>query len=418
MTTPRAVPSKTASFTFKEMAMDFGGDVKKSETMVYCSANEDTSTCSLSCPAGQRPNKVLFASYGRPKNPGNMKTVKGCDHKKTAVPYDWTKYEINPECHSDSSKPSGFTFDLVESQCLGQTACSISPKNEVFGDPCPGNDKWVSIAMRCSDRYMQKDYVMDHEVSKLVTSDAYSFGAWIKPMPVVTSTGAAATKVMTIAAFGTSIMNKETKMNLGVIQYKGTGPKGEAYYYDENILDVKPKYASGKFMELSAGEWAHVFVTIDADNNGVFYVNAQPVQTFTTASRPDKTGSGLFTVGMGYGDNYVPKEFNLGMIDNVAVYNENLSASMVEKVAYWARSAESSLLLHLKFNLNLGAMVPAKVGPDGTASSSTTTVYSNTTGTFTGTSTVHPTYAYTGAPWFPAETLSVKYSLGYAQMAV
>ncbi|XRB19949.1 hypothetical protein RI054_22g97960 [Pseudoscourfieldia marina] len=136
-------------------------------------------------------------------------------------------------------------------------------------------------------------------------------------MPVVTSTGAAATKVMTIAAFGTSIMNKETKMNLGVIQYKGTGPKGEAYYYDENILDVKPKYASGKFMELSAGEWAHVFVTIDADNNGVFYVNAQPVQTFTTASRPDKTGSGLFTVGMGYGDNYVPKEFNLGMRSTV-----------------------------------------------------------------------------------------------------
>lgn len=36
---------------------------------------------------------------------------------------------------------------------------------------------------------------------------------------------------------------------------------------------------------------------------------------------------------MGYGDNYVPKEFNPGMIDNVAVYNENLSASMVEKVA-------------------------------------------------------------------------------------
>jgi len=63
-------------------------------------------------------------------------------------------------------------------------------------------------------------------------------------------------------------------------------------------------------------------------------------------------------------------------------------------------------------------MVPAKVGPDSTASSSTTTVYSNTTGTFTGTSTVHPTYAYIGAPWFPAETLSVKYSLGYAQMAV
>ena len=135
------------------------------------------------------------------------------------------------------------------------------------------------------------------------------------------------------AAFGTSSLNKETKMNLGVIQYKGTGPKGEAYYYDENILDVKPKYASGKFMELSAGEWAHVFVTIDADNNGVFYVNAQPVQTFTTASRPDKTGSGLFTVGMDYDDNYVPKEFYLGMIDNVAVYNENLSASMVEKVA-------------------------------------------------------------------------------------
>ena len=60
VTTPRAVPSKTASFTFKEMAMDFGGDVKKSETMVYCSANEDTSTCSLSCPAGQRPDIPFF----------------------------------------------------------------------------------------------------------------------------------------------------------------------------------------------------------------------------------------------------------------------------------------------------------------------------------------------------------------------
>jgi len=38
---------------------------------------------------------------------------------------------------------------IVQGLCQGQTSCSVSAKNDVFGDPCVGTYKYLEIAHTC-----------------------------------------------------------------------------------------------------------------------------------------------------------------------------------------------------------------------------------------------------------------------------
>ncbi|XP_073730925.1 L-rhamnose-binding lectin CSL3-like [Misgurnus anguillicaudatus] len=88
----------------------------------------ESDTANLHCDQGRI--KVLSANYGRT----NSAT---CSGGKPA-------YQIsNVQCTQSSS------LSVLTSQCDGQTNCSISASNSVFGDPCVGTYKYLDVSYIC-----------------------------------------------------------------------------------------------------------------------------------------------------------------------------------------------------------------------------------------------------------------------------
>jgi hypothetical protein len=79
----------------------------------------------LSCPAGQRIVDIPFASYGMPDGQCGAFTP-------------------NSSCHS------GLSLEGVGNACVGQQSCTINVSNGVFGDPCAGVVKRLSVQARCA----------------------------------------------------------------------------------------------------------------------------------------------------------------------------------------------------------------------------------------------------------------------------
>ncbi|MFC1611507.1 MopE-related protein [Myxococcota bacterium] len=85
-------------------------------------AAESTST-TLSCPAGQQIATIDFASYGTPNG--------GCG-----------TFAVG-ECHSAD------TSSVLESECLEQPSCTVEASNTSFGDPCAGVGKRLFVQYSC-----------------------------------------------------------------------------------------------------------------------------------------------------------------------------------------------------------------------------------------------------------------------------
>ncbi|KAF3447014.1 hypothetical protein FNV43_RR12194 [Rhamnella rubrinervis] len=83
-----------------------------------------TPNVQLSCPMGRTISKILFATYGTPSG-------------------DCESY-AHGRCHSPNST------SIVEQVCLGKSGCSISPSNQVFGDPCPNLHKSLVVDAECT----------------------------------------------------------------------------------------------------------------------------------------------------------------------------------------------------------------------------------------------------------------------------
>ena len=293
------------------------------------------------------------------------------------------------------------------------------PKNEIFGDPCPGRDKWLSISMRCSDRYMAKDYVTANGVSALLTSGAYSVGTWVKP--------GMKKGVQTVLSFGVPAgKDANNYNNRALLQWEGRGPtvsgvspmksatSGVFFYYDDHIMDAATTRATtGKDLEVAVGSWYYVMVTITESGEGTLYLNGQALSTFTTKSRPDTSGVGTFHIGMDLDDMNMPREFIAGDIDEVVVYNRALSASDVMNNMFWAEPSKESLVAYYRFNAMAGTAAKDEMGANhASLSASATTKWSDATQSFDGAVEVHPTYSYTGAPWFPAVSTKTTYKAG------
>ncbi|OQR89853.1 hypothetical protein ACHHYP_05996, partial [Achlya hypogyna] len=88
---------------------------------IQASASEGDSVL-LACPAGKTISNVPFASFGTP-----------------------TGYESPSWCDASSS------IDVVASECVGKSFCSVAATTGVFGDPCPGTAKRLNVAAQCSD---------------------------------------------------------------------------------------------------------------------------------------------------------------------------------------------------------------------------------------------------------------------------
>ena len=72
----------------------------------------------------------------------------------------------------------------------------------------------------------------------------------------------------------------------------------------------------------------HLVVTVDANNQGAFYVNGVLQERFVAMHRPPVDG--LFTIGGEYDNGPKPESFFKGEIADVAIYNHGLSAAAVQ----------------------------------------------------------------------------------------
>ncbi|KAH6832659.1 beta galactosidase 9 [Perilla frutescens var. hirtella] len=78
----------------------------------------------LHCDAGNTISSIKFASYGTPQG-SCQKFSRG-------------------NCHAPIS------YSVLSQACVGRQNCSISVSNDVFGDPCRGVVKTLSVEMKCS----------------------------------------------------------------------------------------------------------------------------------------------------------------------------------------------------------------------------------------------------------------------------
>eukprot|EP00899_Mesostigma_viride_P026947 jgi/Mesvir1/7437/Mv19218-RA.1 len=412
---PRAMPS-AREVLYRERAMEMEGDGLVTKVIIGGSAAEDQDLI-LACPPGLRMDHVMFASWGQPEGrcPEVPPTRVSCDGTVTTTPCNLTQFVVNEDCHSDKGKPPFWTIDVVEKHCLGRPSCKIEAKNEIFGDPCIHEDKWLSVAMRCSDRWQGKDYVVANHVNGLLTSGGYSFGVWVYPHQKI--------GVQAVLSFGSS----DALRNRAVLQWRGDGPTGVFYYYDDCINDVVMKYASGRDLVVAAGQWYYVVVTVSPDNEGVLYLNGFEAARFSTTSRPDATsGDGTFIIGMDLDDLNIPNEFFAGMIDEVAIYSRSLSADEVLSTMCFthykgadaalgagSESLYPGLVAYFRMNREEGTATPDAQGlADGTMSHSAITVWDPEGMTFPTSDDVpafsteiHPELEFMGSPWFPAVPL-------------
>ncbi|CAK4078986.1 unnamed protein product [Aphanomyces euteiches] len=83
-------------------------------------------------------SRVIFASYGLPDGSG------------LGARYGW--------CYAGNSQ------DVVQRTCLGSQTCSVGANNNVFGDPCVGTVKRLTVTAECTQRkvYATWTSVGDH----------------------------------------------------------------------------------------------------------------------------------------------------------------------------------------------------------------------------------------------------------------
>ncbi len=88
-------------------------------SQVICGTAGENATLTLTAPAGNVFTSIEFASYGTP--------VGSCGN------YTYSS------CHAVSS------LSICQSALIGQNSASISATNAVFGDPCGGTVKWLTV---------------------------------------------------------------------------------------------------------------------------------------------------------------------------------------------------------------------------------------------------------------------------------
>jgi len=89
-----------------------------------CATADEYISVNNTCPDGQVITQVKYASYGAAAN--------GSCGSYTAG-----------SCNADN------TLSVVQAACLGQSSCNINANNGVFGDPCPGTAKVLTVDVVC-----------------------------------------------------------------------------------------------------------------------------------------------------------------------------------------------------------------------------------------------------------------------------
>lgn len=110
-----------------------------SKRKVIC---EDSKT-TLSCPSNQ-VIKITQATYGR----SNKRTCKHPNMKTTRCV---------------TKKPLG----ISRKNCNGRKSCIVAANNRLYGDPCPGTYKYVTVTYSCKGMFVNNTLMSWHGVTKL-----------------------------------------------------------------------------------------------------------------------------------------------------------------------------------------------------------------------------------------------------------
>eukprot|EP00898_Chlorokybus_atmophyticus_P005483 jgi/Chlat1/5936/Chrsp4S06411 len=383
-----------ASLSYSEKVLEFQGDRTTTPAELIGGYADENDTLTLTCPTGLRMENLQFASFGRPANKCNNDVHTNCDSSTTDILCDFTTFTTNNLCDSNSST----VHEVVVELCIGQSTCSIPAVVSWFGDACPHDKKWLSVAIECTDRWTTMDFVDFKSVLPALTSPAYSFGAWAYPYEN--------SELQSVIAFGSLGDNR----NRAVLQWKGdsNSPFGVFYYYDDHIHDVGMKYPDGSDRYVATGQWHHVFVTVNETNEGTLYINGMAASTFATVSRPDTSVNGTLYVGMTLDDDHYPSEYFSGLIDEVRVYDYALTAEEVMSFMCGGDAASAEPVGYLQFNsIDIESGI---VSGGGVLAQSESSNWDNTTLSFKGTGldkSAHTAGTWAGVPWFPAVPISI-----------
>ncbi|OQR95980.1 hypothetical protein THRCLA_07421 [Thraustotheca clavata] len=98
-------------------------------------------------------SRVIFASYGLPDGSGLG-----------------ARYGV---CYAGNS------YDVVRNACVGLRSCSVGANNGVFGDPCGGTVKRLTVTAECTaaPKYQTWATVADHQTMNLVCAPGYVIGS-------------------------------------------------------------------------------------------------------------------------------------------------------------------------------------------------------------------------------------------------
>ncbi|KAK3094048.1 hypothetical protein FSP39_023444 [Pinctada imbricata] len=111
--------------------------------MVICEHNSN----SITCPAGHLI-QIASASYGR--------TSKGTC---------WNILNRDTNCKSSTS------LNIVKSICDGNNACSLEATNRVYGDPCVGTYKYLTVVYICHESDEKSLIICEHYSHSLTCPD-------------------------------------------------------------------------------------------------------------------------------------------------------------------------------------------------------------------------------------------------------
>lgn len=74
--------------------------------------------------------------------------------------YGRTDYHTcsNGRKHATTSCRAKHSTEIVRGRCQGKNGCLVTASNSVFGDPCGGTFKYLTVSYKCQSEYHHAEY--------------------------------------------------------------------------------------------------------------------------------------------------------------------------------------------------------------------------------------------------------------------
>ena len=122
--------------------------LRRRGTTPTCTSKDEGDRLFVYCPnGGEVITRVHFADFGQPTGICTQEGTQGNSNSRQQPKHPFTRSKT---CNL------GDDVDDVKSyfsdRCLGRSSCGSEVSSNLFGDPCPGKKKWLSLSVQCSTR--------------------------------------------------------------------------------------------------------------------------------------------------------------------------------------------------------------------------------------------------------------------------